>query len=189
MSIVYCSLMLIVTLFGSIFHEEASFGKEKFEKFVIFAAVEYLGYYFLLVFMWLCVIFSKSWLQWNRRGEKYVSWPSRMCIMFSIYFFHFLWRGHNGFCVSSWKAQGYEHFPGTFYWEIPDKKKKKKAGLLRAACATWWRVSVICRELQNNDGNKGITQVAFNKMPLSTQGILLTSQFKLPGLSMQPEKS
>lgn len=51
MSIVYCSFMLIVTLFGSVFYEETSLQKKKFEEFVIFTVLEDLGYYFLLVFM------------------------------------------------------------------------------------------------------------------------------------------
>lgn len=108
--------MLAVTLF-------CPFYEEKFEEFVIFTVWEDLVYYFLRVFMQVCVLFSVNRGDREITGGKYVLWPLRMCIMFSYLFFsNFLWSVHNGFCESSWKAQGYEHFLGTFYWESADKK-------------------------------------------------------------------
>ena len=48
LSIVYCSLMLIVTVFGSFMKKLHFFFFKKFEEFVMFTVRHY---YFLLVFM------------------------------------------------------------------------------------------------------------------------------------------
>lgn len=109
------------------------FYEEKFEEFVIFTVWEDLVYYFLRVFMRVGVLFSVNRGGREITGGKYVLWPLRMCIMFSYLFFfsNFLWSVHNGFCVSSWKAQGYEHFLGTFYWESTDNKCRLIENALR----------------------------------------------------------
>lgn len=48
-------------------------------------------------------------------------WECVLCLPF-IFFPHFLRVVTMAFVCHSWKAQGYEHFPGTFYWESTDKK-------------------------------------------------------------------
>lgn len=58
------------------------------------------------------------------KSEKIASQPLRMCIMRFIYSPHILWVATMAFVYHSWAAQGYEHFPGTFYWENTDKEKR-----------------------------------------------------------------
>lgn len=146
--------------------------------------------------LWLClrvslchyVISSKSWLQWNHRGE-YVSWPLRMCIMLAIYFFPPISSKWSQWllCITLEKLKD----TNIFLAPSIEKAQTKMACLLRAASTSWWRVSVIRRGLENNNGNKGTKQVGFNEMRASRQYIPLCSSLRLLGSSTwrKPEKS
>lgn len=119
--------------------------------------------------------------------DRVLFWPFVSFFSFFLFPPHFLQVVTMAFVHVSWKAQGYEHFPGTFYWE----RQTKMAGLLRAASTLSWRVGAIRWGFENNDANKGTEQVGFNEIPPSRKHIPLCSSFSLLGSSVQrrPEKS
>lgn len=134
-----------------------------------------IGFALLLsacVYASLCVIFCKLWLPWNHRGKMCLVALENVHYVFPFIFSISYGVSTMAFVYLLEKLKDMNIFLAP---SIEKAQTKKMAGLLRTACAMWWRVSMICRELQNNDVNKGTTRVGFNEMPLSTRGILLCS--------------